>query len=56
MPIPLKPNNYQSNYQFDASFLAPSITVPNTDDKKIVTASDRDANLLMKICQYETVH
>ena len=45
MPIPLRPNSQQSNYQFDASFLA---NMPS-EEKKVITASDRDAGLLMKI-------
>lgn len=42
MPIPINPYNAESKYQFDLSFLAKR-------EEKIVTASDRDATLLMKI-------
>lgn len=46
MPLPVNPNSSESKYCFDASFL-----LQNTPDsgKKIVTASDKDAELIMKI-------
>lgn len=44
MPIPINPSNSESKYQFDISFL-----LNRTEDKKIVTASDKEAGLLMKI-------
>lgn len=44
MPIPINPSNSESKYQFDISFL-----IPKEDNKKVVTASDKEATLLMKI-------
>lgn len=43
MPLPINPSNSESKYQFDFSFLL------KNEEKKIVTASDKDATLLMKI-------